>query len=85
MGKTVNVNEYTYTKLASLAGELTMLSGRPISLSMAIFMSVSLWDVLEGIHPGTKKRVIEEFKKMDSKDFVEFDEILDRLFEWIIK
>ena len=46
MTKTVSLNEYAYSVVAVLAGKLTILAGKPISMGMAIHMATFLLDYI---------------------------------------
>ena len=46
MTKTVSLNDMTYSQLAVLAGRLSMIAKRPISLGMTVAAATSVFDSL---------------------------------------
>lgn len=80
MAKTVSLNEYTYSSVAVLAGKLTVLAGKPISMGMAIQMAVNLLDFF-----ATMPQMESVFKEMLSKVISpeEFEEQMETFYKMI--
>jgi len=85
MSKSINVNDFIYAKLVSVAGEMTMMSGKPISLGLSIALCLSVFETVTEKWPNAKNELAQELKKVDSKDLTKLDEAWDRIYQEITK
>jgi hypothetical protein len=82
--KTVSLNEMVYAELVTLSGELTAISKKPISLSMATNWAVSsLRRLLNS--PGVREELEKRLKGIDFLTPKEFDKIGDMTYQVITK
>ena len=84
MTKTVSLNDYTYSELAVLAGRLSMIAKKPISLGMAIAMATAMFEAYLNL-PGAEGRLGKKFSKLGARMLTreEFDVHWDKFFKLI--
>lgn len=82
MAKTVSLNEFTYTKLASLSGELTALAKKPVSLGMTVHLAVISFEAVM-FAPGVKGLWEKILPKVTSPE--DFDKQWDAFYKLITK
>jgi hypothetical protein len=83
MAKTVSINDYTYSKLAVLAGRFSIMAEKPISLGMTIDMAL---DWVENILklPGMEENLKKQFSESESiATPEEFEAAWDEFFQSI--
>ena len=82
--KTVSLNDFTYSELAVLAGRLSMIAKKPISLGMTISIaSIALDQYLRA--PGVEKKLQKKFSEISARMMTpeEFDSYWDQAFKTI--
>lgn len=78
----MSLNDFTYSQLAVLAGRLSMLAKKPISLGMAITISIIITDGLLNL-PGAEERMKKTLSKISIMSPEEFDIHYDKFFKMI--
>jgi len=80
MAKTVSLNEYTYSSVAVLAGKLTVIAGKPISMGMAIQLAASMLDFIATMPQSVPalKRIVSESVSPE-----EFEEQMEEFYKTI--
>jgi len=84
MTKTISLNDYAYSEVAVLAGKLSILAKKPVSLGMTIQLATGIFGkILE--NPETKKSVGEAFSEIFDKMLTpeEFELSWDKFYEMI--
>lgn len=86
MTKTVSLNDFTYSELAVLAGRLSILAKKPISLGMTIAISMILSENFLNL-PGAKEAMKKKFSEISPNMFTpeEFESYFEGLFKVITK
>ena len=82
----MSLNDFTYSELAVLAGRLSMIAKKPISLGMAIAMATGIFEAyLE--FPGVKESFEKRFSKLGTRMLTpeEFDLYWDEFFKGITR
>ena len=82
--KTVSLNDYTYSELAVLAGRLSMIAKKPISLGMTVAFATSIFQkVLE--LPGIEEKMEKKFSEVSATIMTpeEFESHWDAFFKVI--
>lgn len=62
----MSLNDLTYSQLAVLAGRLSMMAKKPISLGMAVSISTEIFDVVLNI-PGVEEELKKKFSEISTK------------------
>ena len=81
MAKTVSLNELTYSTVAVLAGKLTILGGRPISMGMTIYLSAAVLDSMMAKIPELEKSFKEVVSQAISPE--EFESKMESIYKSI--
>ena len=84
MAKTVSLNELTYSKLAALSGELTIMSEKPISLGLTVHIALITFETLIE-NREKRKRLEEKLKHLRISSAEDFDKGMDALYKLITK
>lgn len=84
MTKTVSLNDLTYSELAVLAGRLSMMAKKPISLGMTIAIVTVVFEKLLSF-PGVEERWGKMLSEVSAKMLTpeEFDIHWDEFFKVI--
>jgi hypothetical protein len=82
MAKTVSLNEFTYSKLAALSGELTIIVKKPVSLGMTVHLALM---ILEHDYQNPEMRKWIEASLQTALPPEEFDKQWENLFKKITK
>ena len=83
MAKTVSLNEFTYSKLAAMSGDLTSIARKPVSLGMTMHVALIVLEVALEYEPELTKTLKDAFRTSMSPE--EFDKHWDRLYKSITK
>ena len=86
MTKTVSLNDFTYSELAVLAGKLSIIAKRPISLGMTIAIATASFGKFLEL-PGAKKEIEKRFSELSATILTpeEFDTYWDEFFKMITR
>lgn len=84
MTKTVSLNDLTYSELAVLAGRLSMIAKKPISLGMTVAITTDVFERLLRF-PVVEEVIEKTFSKVSAKMLTpeEFDVHWDEFFKKI--
>jgi hypothetical protein len=82
--KTVSLNDLTYSEVAVLAGRLSMLAKKPMSLGMTIAFTTKVFQAYLEI-PGVAKQLEKKFSEISAAMLSpeEFDSHWDAFFKAI--
>jgi len=78
----VSLNDFTYSELAVLAGRLSMIAKKPISLGMTIFFATGIFNKYLNA-PGIEKLLEKKFSEGKIMTPEEFDTYYDEFFKVI--
>ena len=78
----MSLNDLTYSELAVLAGRLSMIAKKPISLGMTIAFATEVFNRLLNL-PGVEEYVEKRFSEISILTPEEFDLQWDRIFKVI--
>jgi hypothetical protein len=78
----VSLNDLTYSELAVLAGRLSMIAKKPISLGMAVAISTEIFNVVLNT-PGVEEFLEKKFSEGRIMTPEEFDIHWDEFFKVI--
>ena len=84
MAKTVSLNDFIYSKLASLSGEFTAIAGKPISLGMTVAILLIVYEGSKNLIPEFHKN-LEKILKGPIRAPEEFDQYWDNIFKKITR
>lgn len=83
MVKTVSLPEMIYSELVSIAGELTMLSKKPISLGMTVNFLTAIYKAAVETYPELPKRIAEKLQAIEVMSPEEFEKSMDDVYKKI--